>query len=73
MSSLRAVADGSVSQSGTSHQYRTTKTALRMAKLVLAKELQPRGISVVRLCLSVTGMKKILNVSGMEISGKFLG
>ena len=50
MSSLRAVAGGSVAQSGTSYQYRTSKTALNMAMLILAKELEPRGISVAILC-----------------------
>lgn len=47
MASLRAVQGGSVAQAGTSYQYRSTKTALNMAMSVLAKELQPRGISVV--------------------------
>lgn len=47
MASLRAVQGGSVSQAGTSYQYRSTKTALNMAMSILAKELAPRGISVV--------------------------
>ncbi len=47
MASLRAVQGGSVAQAGTSYQYRTTKTALNMAMSILAKELAPRGISVV--------------------------
>jgi NAD(P)-dependent dehydrogenase (short-subunit alcohol dehydrogenase family) len=47
MASLRAVQGGSVAQAGTSYQYRTSKTALNMAMSVLAKELAPRGISVV--------------------------
>jgi NAD(P)-dependent dehydrogenase (short-subunit alcohol dehydrogenase family) len=34
---------------GTAYQYRTSKTALNMAMLVLAKELAPRGASVVLL------------------------
>src|SRR6201998_4768335 len=46
MASLGAVQDGSVAQSGTSYQYRSSKTALNMAMSVLAKELEPRGISV---------------------------
>jgi NAD(P)-dependent dehydrogenase (short-subunit alcohol dehydrogenase family) len=49
MSSLRAVQGGSVAQAGTSYQYRSSKTALNMAMSILAKELEPRGISVV-LC-----------------------
>jgi len=49
MSILRGVQEGSVAQAGTSYQYRTSKTALNMAFSVLAKELQPRGISVVLL------------------------
>ena len=47
MASLRAVEGGSVGQAGTSYQYRSSKTALNMAMSVLAKELAPRGISVV--------------------------
>jgi len=47
MSSLRAVEGGSVAQAGTSYQYRSSKAALNMAMSILAKELQPRGISVV--------------------------
>jgi NAD(P)-dependent dehydrogenase (short-subunit alcohol dehydrogenase family) len=50
MSSLRAVSGGDVARSGTSYQYRTSKTALNMAMLVMSKELEPRGISVVLLC-----------------------
>jgi len=50
LSSLRGVQSGSVAQAGTSYQYRTSKTALNMALSILAKELQPRGISVVLLC-----------------------
>ena len=49
MSSLSGVQDGSVAQAGTSYQYRSSKTALNMALSVLAKELEPRGISVVLL------------------------
>ena len=49
MSSLRGVHDGSVAQAGTSYQYRSGKTALNMALSILAKELEPRGISVVLL------------------------
>ncbi len=49
LSSLRGVQDGSVGQAGTSYQYRSSKTALNMALSVLAKELEPRGISVVLL------------------------
>jgi NAD(P)-dependent dehydrogenase (short-subunit alcohol dehydrogenase family) len=49
LSSLRYVQDGSVAQAGTSYQYRTSKTALNMALSILAKELQPRGISVALL------------------------
>jgi len=49
MSSLRAVQGASVSQSGTAYQYRTSKTALNMTMAILAKELEPRGISVVLL------------------------
>lgn len=47
MSSLRSVQGGSVAQAGTSYQYRSSKTALNMAMAILAKELEPRGISVV--------------------------
>jgi NAD(P)-dependent dehydrogenase (short-subunit alcohol dehydrogenase family) len=47
MASLRSVQGGSVAQAGTSYQYRSTKTALNMAMSILAKELAPRGISVV--------------------------
>lgn len=49
MSSMRAVQGGSVAMAGTSYQYRTSKTALNMAFSILAKELEPRGISVVLL------------------------
>ena len=49
MSSLRAVQGASVEQSGTAYQYRTSKTALNMTMSILAKELEPRGISVVLL------------------------
>jgi len=49
MASLQGVEGGSVEQSGTSYQYRTSKTALNMAMLVLSKELAPRGISVVMI------------------------
>jgi len=47
MASLRGVQGGSVGQAGTSYQYRSTKTALNMTMSILAKELAPRGISVV--------------------------
>ena len=47
MASLRAVQGGSVAQAGTSYQYRSSKTALNMAMSIVAKELAPRGISVV--------------------------
>jgi NAD(P)-dependent dehydrogenase (short-subunit alcohol dehydrogenase family) len=46
LSSLRGVEGGSVAQAGTLYQYRTSKTALNMALAILAKELEPRGISV---------------------------
>ena len=46
MGSLSAVAGGAAAESGTSYQYRTSKTALNMAMLILSKELAPRGISV---------------------------
>jgi NAD(P)-dependent dehydrogenase (short-subunit alcohol dehydrogenase family) len=49
MASLRAVQGGAVAQSGTAYQYRTSKTALNMAMSILAKELAPRGISVVMI------------------------
>ena len=49
MASLRGVEGGSVAQAGTSYQYRSSKTALNMALSILAKELEPRGISVVLL------------------------
>jgi len=49
MSSLYGVQGGSVAQAGTSYQYRSSKTALNMALSILAKELEPRGISVVLL------------------------
>jgi NAD(P)-dependent dehydrogenase (short-subunit alcohol dehydrogenase family) len=44
-----AIARGSVAQAGTSYQYRSGKTALKMALSILAKELEPRGINVVLL------------------------
>jgi len=47
MGSLHGVAGRSVEQSGTSYQYRSSKTALNMAMLILSKELAPREISVV--------------------------
>ena len=37
----------SVATAGTAYQYRTSKTALNMAFSILAKELEPRGVSVV--------------------------
>ena len=46
MASLRAVQGGSVAEAGTSYQYRSTKTALNMAMSILAKEVAPRGVSV---------------------------
>jgi NAD(P)-dependent dehydrogenase (short-subunit alcohol dehydrogenase family) len=49
MASLHGVAGRSVEQSGTSYQYRTSKAALNMTMLILAKELAPRGISVVMI------------------------
>jgi NAD(P)-dependent dehydrogenase (short-subunit alcohol dehydrogenase family) len=49
MASLRGVEGGSVGQAGTSYQYRSSKTALNMALSILAKELEPRGISVTLL------------------------
>ncbi|MGB2634392.1 MAG: SDR family oxidoreductase [Candidatus Acidiferrum sp.] len=49
MASLRGVQGGSVAQAGTSYQYRSSKAALNMALSILAKELEPRGISVVLL------------------------
>jgi NAD(P)-dependent dehydrogenase (short-subunit alcohol dehydrogenase family) len=49
MASLQATAGNSVAQSGTSYQYRTSKSALNMAMLILSKELAPRGISVVMI------------------------
>src|SRR5208283_1825416 len=49
LSILRGVQGDSVAQAGTSYQYRTSKTALNMALSILAKELEPRGISVVLL------------------------
>jgi len=49
MASIRGVQGGSVAQAGTSYQYRTSKTALNMALSILAKELEPRGISVVMI------------------------
>lgn len=49
LSSLHGVQGGSVAQASTSYQYRTSKTALNMALSILAKELEPRGISVVLL------------------------
>jgi NAD(P)-dependent dehydrogenase (short-subunit alcohol dehydrogenase family) len=51
MGSLHGVVvANSVEQSGTSYQYRTSKTALNMAMAILSKELAPRGISVVTIC-----------------------
>lgn len=49
MASLRGVQGGSVGMAGTSYQYRSSKTALNMACLILAKELEPRSISVVMI------------------------
>lgn len=49
MSSLWGVEGGSVAQAGAAYQYRTSKTALNMALSILAKELEPRGISVVMI------------------------
>jgi len=49
MSSMHGVQGDSVASAGTSYQYRTSKTALNMAFSVLAKELEPQGISVVLL------------------------
>jgi NAD(P)-dependent dehydrogenase (short-subunit alcohol dehydrogenase family) len=49
MASLRGVQGGSVGMAGTSYQYRTSKTALNMAFSILAKELEPRAISVVMI------------------------
>jgi NAD(P)-dependent dehydrogenase (short-subunit alcohol dehydrogenase family) len=49
MASLRGVQGGSVGMAGTSYQYRSSKTALNMALSILAKELEPRGISVVMI------------------------
>ena len=49
LSLLCGVQGGSVAQAGTSYQYRSSKTALNMALSILAKELEPRGISVVLL------------------------
>ncbi|MGB8323162.1 MAG: SDR family oxidoreductase [Candidatus Acidiferrum sp.] len=46
MSSLRAVQSAGLA-GGTAYQYRTSKTALNMGMSVLAKELGPRGASVV--------------------------
>jgi NAD(P)-dependent dehydrogenase (short-subunit alcohol dehydrogenase family) len=46
MGSLGALASGSLGALGASYQYRTSKAALNMALLILAKELAPRGISV---------------------------
>lgn len=46
MASLRGVQSGPVGKIWTSYQYRTSKTALNMALSLLAKELEPRGISV---------------------------
>ncbi len=49
LSILLGVQGGSVAQAGSSYQYRSSKTALNMALSILAKELEPRGISVVLL------------------------
>jgi NAD(P)-dependent dehydrogenase (short-subunit alcohol dehydrogenase family) len=49
MASLKAVQSDSVGQAGTSYQYRSSKSALNMAMSILAKELEPRGISVVMI------------------------
>ncbi|MGA2810286.1 MAG: SDR family oxidoreductase [Candidatus Acidiferrum sp.] len=90
MGSLGAAAQGSVDTMGASYQYRTSKSALNMALLVLSKELAPRGISVAIISpgwvktdmggaqaaitpqASVAGIRKVLDLPGMEISGKFL-
>jgi len=49
MASFRSVQSGTVPAGWTSYQYRTSKTALNMGLSVLAKELAPRGISVVMI------------------------
>jgi NAD(P)-dependent dehydrogenase (short-subunit alcohol dehydrogenase family) len=90
MGSLGAAAEGSLGTMGASYQYRTSKTALNMALLVLSKELAPRGISVAIISpgwvktdmggakaaitpqVSVAGIRKVLDLPSMEISGKFL-
>jgi NAD(P)-dependent dehydrogenase (short-subunit alcohol dehydrogenase family) len=45
MGSMKAL--GSTISFGAAYQYRTSKTALNMAMSILARELEPRGISVV--------------------------
>jgi len=91
MSSLKGVQGGSVAMAGTSYQYRTSKTALNMAFSILAKELEPRKISVVMIDpgwvktdmggphaqltpeQSISGIRKVMAGSPMELSGKFVG
>jgi NAD(P)-dependent dehydrogenase (short-subunit alcohol dehydrogenase family) len=50
LGSIGGISGGSVSQSGASYQYRTSKSALNMAMAILAQELAPQGFSVVLLC-----------------------
>jgi NAD(P)-dependent dehydrogenase (short-subunit alcohol dehydrogenase family) len=76
---------------GVAYQYRTSKAALNMTMAILAKEVEPRGISVVILSpgwvqtdmgganaeltpgQSIGGMRKLLERSPMELTGKFVG
>jgi NAD(P)-dependent dehydrogenase (short-subunit alcohol dehydrogenase family) len=75
---------------GPAYQYRTSKTALNMAMSILARDLEPRGISVVIFSpgwlqtdmgganaaltpeQSIGGMRKVLEGSPKEMTGKFL-
>jgi NAD(P)-dependent dehydrogenase (short-subunit alcohol dehydrogenase family) len=49
MGSIRGISGGSVSRSGASYQYRTSKSALNMAMSILAQELAHQEFSVVLL------------------------
>jgi NAD(P)-dependent dehydrogenase (short-subunit alcohol dehydrogenase family) len=75
---------------GSAYQYRSSKAALNMAMSILAKDVEPQGISVLILSpgwvqtdmgganaaltpeQSIAGMRKVLEGSPMELTGKFL-
>lgn len=88
MSSLQTL--GTTIGFGSAYQYRSSKAALNMAMSILAKEVEPQGVSVLILSpgwvqtdmggpnaaltpeQSITGMRKVLEGSPMELTGKFL-